>query len=79
MMRKSHAERRKTMENMGNKKLALLYILKILEEYSDRDHPMTQSDIAEKLEVTDKVILDCAKELQKKYSDDCGINLLIFN
>ena len=37
------------------------------------------SDIAEKLEVTDKVIIDCAKELQKKYSDDCGINLLIFN
>lgn len=37
------------------------------------------SDIAEKLDVTDKVILDCAKELQKKYSDDCGINLLIFN
>ncbi len=37
------------------------------------------SDIAEKLEVTDKDVLNCAKELQKKYSDDCGINLLIFN
>ena len=49
MMRKSHTERRKTMENMGNKKLALLYILKIFEEYSDRDHPMTQSDIEQKL------------------------------
>ena len=58
MMRKSHTERRKTMENMGNKKLALLYILKILEEYSDRDHPMTQSDIAEKLEQNYGIILE---------------------
>lgn len=58
MMRKSHTERRKTMENMGNKKLALLYILKILEEYSDRDHPMTQSDIAEKLEQNYGIVLE---------------------
>lgn len=57
-MRKSHTERRKTMENMGNKKLALLYILKILEEYSDRDHPMTQSDIAEKLEQNYGIVLE---------------------
>ena len=58
MMRKSHTERRKNTENMGNKKLALLYILKILEEYSDRDHPMTQSDIAEKLEQNYGIILE---------------------
>lgn len=36
-------------------------------------------DIAERLETTEKQILDAAKELQKKYSDPCGINLLIFN
>ena len=32
------------------KKLALLRILQILEKYSDCDHPMTQKDIAERLE-----------------------------
>ena len=37
------------------------------------------SDIAEKLEVSEKDVLACAKELQGKYSEDCGINLLIFN
>ena len=37
------------------------------------------SDISERLECTDKEILAAAKELQKKYSDPCGINLLIFN
>ena len=37
------------------------------------------SDISERLECTDKEILAAAKELQKKYSDPCGLNLLIFN
>ena len=37
------------------------------------------SDISERLDCTDKDILNAAKELQKKYSDPCGINLLIFN
>ena len=36
-------------------------------------------DISEKLGVTDKQVLDAAKQLQEKYSDPCGINLLIFN
>lgn len=36
-------------------------------------------DISEHLEVTDKEILKAAKELQKKYNADCGLNLLIFN
>lgn len=40
---------------------------------------MAISDISERLECTDKEILAAAKELQKKYSDPCGINLLIFN
>ncbi len=57
-MKKSHTERRKTMENMGNKKLALLYILKILEEYSDHDHPLTQSEIAEKLVQNYGIVLE---------------------
>ena len=39
-----------TMENMENKKLALLYILKILEEYSDYEHPLKQKEIIDKLE-----------------------------
>ena len=37
------------------------------------------SDIAEKLEVTDKEILKAAQTLKEKYSDDSGIQLLIFN
>lgn len=37
------------------------------------------SDISARLDCTDDEILKCAKELQKKYSDPCGINLLIFN
>jgi len=37
------------------------------------------SDISEKLGVTDKDVLNCAKKLQSKYSDDSGIKLLIYN
>ncbi len=37
------------------------------------------SDISARIEYTDREILNAAKELQKKYSDPCGINLLIFN
>lgn len=36
-------------------------------------------DISDRLNLTDKQVLSIAKELQKKYSDPCGINLLIFN
>ena len=37
------------------------------------------SDISEKLGVTDKEILEAAKELKQKYSEDSGVQLLIFN
>ena len=37
------------------------------------------SDIAEKLEISDKDVLTIAQALKKKYSDDSGIQLLIFN
>ncbi len=36
-------------------------------------------DIAEKLEITNKEVLNAAKKLQNKYGDDSGINLIIFN
>ncbi len=36
-------------------------------------------DIAERLEVKEKEILEVAEELQKKYDENSGINLLIFN
>lgn len=36
-------------------------------------------DIAEKLEVSEKEILQAAKKLQEKYSSPCGVQLLIFN
>ncbi len=37
------------------------------------------SDISEKLEVSEKEINVAVKELQQKYTDECGINLLCFN
>lgn len=37
------------------------------------------SDIAEKLEVTDKDVLEAAEILKKKYSKDSGVQLLSFN
>ncbi len=36
-------------------------------------------DISDSLGVSDKEVLNAAKNLQKKYSDPCGLNLLIFN
>jgi len=36
-------------------------------------------DIAEKLEVTNKEVLNSAKKLQNKYNEESGIHLLIFN
>ena len=36
-------------------------------------------DIAEKLDVTTKQVLDAAKKLQQKYGEGSGLNLLIFN
>ena len=40
---------------------------------------ISAKDIAEKLFCTEKEVIKCAKELQKKYSENDGINLLIFN
>ena len=40
---------------------------------------ISAKDIADKLYVTEKDVIKCAKELQKKYSESDGINLLIFN
>ena len=37
------------------------------------------SDISEKLEITDKEVLEVAKILQEKYNEQSGIQLLIFN
>ena len=37
------------------------------------------SDIAEKLEISDKDVLAIAQKLKEKYSNDSGIQLLIFN
>ena len=36
-------------------------------------------DIADKLEVSERQVLDAAKKLQAKYNEKSGINLLIFN
>ena len=36
-------------------------------------------DISEKLELTNKEVLNAAKKLQEKYGENSGINLIIFN
>lgn len=42
--------------------------------------PVSTADIAEKLEITEKQVLDAVKKLQKeKYGEDSGIQILIFN
>ena len=46
------------MDSMGNKKLALLYVLKILQRNSDCDHPMTQSEIADCLDNEYGIVLE---------------------
>ena len=40
---------------------------------------ISAKDIAEHLEVTEKAVMDAAKQLQDKYNAKSGINLLIFN
>ena len=37
------------MAYSGNKKLSIIYILEILKEYSDENHPLTQNEILKKL------------------------------
>ena len=37
------------MPSPNTKKLSIIYILKILQEYSDENHLLTQNDIAQKL------------------------------
>ena len=37
------------MAYSGNKKLSIIYILDILKEYSDENHPLTQNEIVKKI------------------------------
>lgn len=46
------------MEGLEPKKLALIRILQILEEYSDADHPLTQEDIAKHLEKDYGIVIE---------------------
>ena len=46
------------MESFEPKKLALIRILQILEEYSDADHPLTQDDIAKDLEKDYGIVIE---------------------
>ena len=41
--------------------------------------PVACKDIADKSNVTEKQVLEAAKELQEKYNEESGIHLLIFN
>lgn len=40
---------------------------------------ISAKDIADKLDITEKMVLDAAKKLQEKYNEKSGINLLVFN
>lgn len=44
--------------SINSKKLALLYILRILEKYSDIDHPLTQEQIIQKLDRDYNIVLE---------------------
>ena len=46
------------MEGLEPKKLALIRVLQILEEYSDADHPLTQEDIAKHLEKDYGIVIE---------------------
>ena len=46
------------MDSFEPKKLALLRIWQILKEYSDYDHPMTQEDIADRLEKDYGIVIE---------------------
>ena len=46
------------MDSLESKKLALLRIWQILKDYSDCDHPMTQEDIARKLENEYSIVIE---------------------
>lgn len=46
------------MESFEPKKLALIRIWQILEEHSDQDHPLTQEDIAAKLESEYGIVIE---------------------
>ena len=46
------------MESLESKKLALIRIWQILKEYSDYDHPLTQEDIANKLEKQYGIVIE---------------------
>ncbi len=58
------------MENLANIIESIVYV---------SGNSIAIKDIAEKLEVSEKEVTDAAKDLQKKYSDPCGLQLLIFN
>ena len=45
------------MESLESKKLALLRICQILREESDYDHPMTQADLADRLDISTEEIM----------------------
>ena len=38
------------MPSDSNKKLSILYVLKVLQEYSDENHLLKQQEIADKIE-----------------------------
>ena len=46
------------MESLESKKLALIRIWQIFKEYSDYDHPLTQEDIANKLESQYGIVIE---------------------
>ena len=46
------------MNSLEPKKLALLRILQILEEYSDYDHPLKQEEICERLDKEYGIVIE---------------------
>ena len=64
------------MEETQSKKVIILYILKILKEFSDEEHPITQSDIIAKLK---DYGIDCDRKTITRninYLIDYGFNIV---
>lgn len=58
------------MEQLKNKIEAIIFV---------SGNPISAKDIAEKMDTTEKVVMQCARELQQKYEKNGGIHLLIYN
>ena len=69
-MKKSEVKTLATLETLANIIESIVFV---------SGNQISVKDIAEKLEVSEKQVLEAANKLQEKYGENSGINLLVFN